>query len=75
MDFDFWHLRQPNHFIVGDTLLNDAPLIDRYLTVERRRHSIDDAALYLRFDAIWIDHRAAIDRGNNPLNAKPVFFD
>ena len=68
MDLYLWHLRQPDHVVVGKICLHHPTVLDRDPAVKGSRHAVDDAALDLGLDAVGIDRRAAIDRSHNAFH-------
>src|SRR5262245_17714230 len=62
VDFDFGRLVHPDHVERVEVSLLDAPTFDRDLMFQRRRETVDDAALDLLLEPVWIEHDARVER-------------
>src|SRR5258708_38864461 len=61
MNLDGRSLVDPQHAVIVEIALPYAALVDRDLTIERRRQSEDQAALQLRDDGVGIDRDPGVD--------------
>ena len=55
-------LGDPEHRVGVEVGLLDAPLVDRDLAVEGGRQRVDEPALHLGVDLVWVDGDPAVDR-------------
>src|SRR6267154_3641279 len=64
MNLDGRSLVDPQHAVIVEIALPHAALVDRDLTIERRRQPEDQAALQLRDDSVGIDGDPGVDGRN-----------
>jgi len=68
------HLVHRKSLVAVEIGLLDAPVLHRDLAMKRRRKTIDDGALDLRLDRVWIDGDPAIDSAHDAFNADFTHF-
>jgi hypothetical protein len=67
--FDPRHLGQGKHRVVMEAVLHDSSVLYDYRRLERCRQTERNPAFDLRRDRVGIDHEAAVDRADHPVNS------